>query len=294
MSVVQEYKQGLKSVAVEEVLDLIFYRPLAFLLVKGVYSTPITPNQLTFVSMIFGVLGGVCFAFGTPLSFCLGGVLFIICDVVDCSDGQLARMKKGGTPVGRILDGLADYVSSLSAYLGIGIGYASASSQPLVLWLVTAFVAFSNVLQASLLDFYRNRYLDVTLNRTSVLVDGQKAFEEEYAALRGKRDHIFEKALLWIYLKYSAVQKRFTSDQKTTGRILNTNPEVFAREQKWLMRLWTYLGPTTQFSLMIVCAFLNRWDIYFWGIAGVGNVLAGVLIIAQRLKDRSMNLYGMQ
>jgi hypothetical protein len=290
MSLVEEYTQGLKSVAVEEILDLIFYRPLAFLVVKAVYPTSVTPNQLTLVSMLFGILGGVGFALGTPLGFVLGGTSFIVCDVLDCSDGQLARMKKNGTPVGRILDGVADYVSSFAAYLGIGIGYANASAHPLLMWFITIIVGFSNAFQSGLLDFYRNRYLDVTLHRASVLVDGQTAFKQEYASLRGKPGHVIEKALLWIYLEYSKVQRRFTAGQNTTGTPLNVDPELFAREQKSLMRLWTYLGPTTQFSFMIVCAFFNRWDIYFWGIAAVGNALAVILIIAQRGKDRSMNL----
>ena len=57
MGLVAEYKQGLKSVAVEELFDLVFYRPLAFLFVKLVYRTGVTPNQLTLLSMVFGVLG---------------------------------------------------------------------------------------------------------------------------------------------------------------------------------------------------------------------------------------------
>ncbi len=67
-SIIQEYKRGLKAVAVEEVLDLVFYRPLAFLLVKLIYRTSITPNELTLASMALGICGGVSYAFGTTVS----------------------------------------------------------------------------------------------------------------------------------------------------------------------------------------------------------------------------------
>ncbi len=292
MSLLKEYRQGLKSIAVEEVLDLVFYRPLAFLVVKTVYPTPVTPNQLTLASMLLGILGGTSFAFGTPLSFIVGGVFYLLSNVLDCSDGQLARLKKCGTPVGRILDGTADYVSSVAAYVGIGIGYASASPHPVVMWIVTAFVGFSNALQSGLLDYYRNRYLDVTLNRSSVLVDGQQAFEDAYASLSSQKGHTMEKALIRIYLGYSAVQQRFTADRKVTGDALKVPPEVFEREQRLLMHLWTYLGPTTQWTFLILCALFNRLDVYFWGIAGVGNALAIILVIVQRKKDRPTNLHG--
>ena len=44
-----------------------------------------------------------------------------MCNVFDCADGQLARLKKNGTRVGRIIDGLIDYVTAVATFTGIGI-----------------------------------------------------------------------------------------------------------------------------------------------------------------------------
>ena len=46
MSWYQEYKKSLKRVEVEELVDRFFYRPVAFLVVKLVYNTRITPDQI--------------------------------------------------------------------------------------------------------------------------------------------------------------------------------------------------------------------------------------------------------
>ena len=44
-------------VEVEEFFDLVFYRPLAYLLVKSIYRTRITPNQVTWLALLIGFIG---------------------------------------------------------------------------------------------------------------------------------------------------------------------------------------------------------------------------------------------
>src|SRR3954464_2680836 len=103
MSWLSEYKKSLKMVEVEEYFDLFFYRPLAFVLVKTVYRTSITPNQLTIVAIFIGITCAIIYAQGTAY-FALGALFFALYNIVDCSDGQLARIKKNGTHAGRIVD----------------------------------------------------------------------------------------------------------------------------------------------------------------------------------------------
>src|SRR3954467_7501845 len=116
MSWFSEYKKSLKMLEVEEYFDLFFYRPLAFLLVKTVYRTNITPNQLTIVAIFIGLACGIVYAQG-PAYWALGAICFALYNIVDCSDGQLARIKKNGTHAGRVVDGLADYISTAAAFI---------------------------------------------------------------------------------------------------------------------------------------------------------------------------------
>jgi hypothetical protein len=278
-----EYRKGLKSPAVEELFDLVVYRPVAFLFVKLIRGTRVTPNQLTFLSLIFGVLGGMSLAVGTPAALDAAGVFIILYNVVDCSDGQLARMNGTGTHLGRILDGVADYVVSLACYLGIGIGFAGASDNPPLMWCLTAAAGISNAVQSGLLDYYRNRYLDASGIRANVLGEEQQGFREEFAALRVVKGRHFERFLIGTYLLYSGVQLRLTGGKGRPAKRLSGAEAEEIRSGRVLMHCWTYLGPTTQWTLLIVCAFAGRLDIYLWGIAVAGNVLAVVMMIAQRL-----------
>lgn len=291
MSLIQEYTTSLKKIEVEEIFDLYFYRPLAFLLVKIIYGTSITPNQLTVISMIFGIFGGICYSFGTSKACLVGAILYLLYNVVDCSDGQLARLKKNGTTIGRILDGVADYVVSVALYLGIGFGYANGSSNPLLMWLLTAAAGISNAIQSGLLDYYRTRYLDYVLKRVSVLDEGLTVFEYEFEKLKNFRGKYFDKIIIWIYLKYSTIQRKVTNPKPDQEKIKpDISPEEYAKKNQLLIRLWTFLGPTTQWTFLIITSFFNRIDIYLIGIFIAGNILALIIYFFQAKVDKTLNL----
>jgi phosphatidylglycerophosphate synthase len=285
MGLFQEYKSSLKLIEVEEVFDLIFYRPLAFLFVKLIYATNITPNQITILSLSFGIAGGIALSFGTTQSILLAAFLFITFNVLDCSDGQLARLKGNGTEFGRILDGMADYMVSTSAYLGIGFGFANHSSNPLLYWLLILVTAASNILHAVLVDFYRNRFIDYTQDRVSVLDDGLEKFKKEYERLKKEKGNIFKKFIIGAYIKYSSMQNSMASKKE---KEFKTSAQDYYKSNKTLIHFWTYLGPTTQWTFLIICALINRIDIYLWGLIIVFNIYAIIIYVAQKRVDKKL------
>ena len=289
MPLFEDYKKSLKMLEVEEVLDLIIYRPLAFIFVKLIVGTNLTPNQITTTALIFGVIGSLLFYFNTPTAFLIAGILFIIYDVLDCADGQLARIKKNGTPIGRVLDGLADYIVTTLAYLFIGIGFASNSEDPLLFWGLTIAAGISNAVHSSILDFYRNRFLDYALDRESILGDSLKEFKDMQDDLKGTKGNYYEKSILWVYLKYSQVQLLFSSSSLETEK-KKYDSKDFYKKHKTIMHLWTYLGPTSELTFLIVTSMLNRLDIYLLGIVTIGNLYMAVLYFFQNRINKSTKL----
>lgn len=286
----EEYQSSLKMREVEEFFDLVFYRPLAFLFVKAIYATDITPNQITVVSMILGIIAGAAFAVGTPTTLVAAAVLLIIYDVLDCSDGQLARLKKNGTRTGRILDGVSDYVVDITVYIGIGIGFANASDDPGFWWLMLVAAGLSNAVHAIIVDYYRNRFLDVVLRRVSTFEEDLQAFEAEREEMRRQGDHYFDRILIGIYVGYSRLQSRITSGSREHSHLAEADPKKYYRLNRVIIRLWLLLGPTTQITFLVVCALLNRMDLYIYGLVIAANLWALVLypfqsIINHRLKN---------
>ncbi len=289
MSWLQEYKSSLKLIDVEELLDLFFYRPLAFLFVKVVYKTNLTPNQITSIALVVGMVGGVFYFYNTHYAISIGAILLIIYDVLDCSDGMIARLKKNGTFFGRILDGIADYFVTVTVYLGIGFGFASNSDNPLFYWVLLVLAGASNIIHAATVDFYRNKYMDYAFNRDATLGENLKEFKEESEKLNASSGKYFQKFVVWIYLKYSAAQIN-ASEGKNSEEITKYDRDDYLKKNKRILHFWTYLGPTTELTLIIVASFLNRLDLFMWVMVTVGNTYALILFVMQSRINKKIKL----
>ncbi|MCZ7556476.1 MAG: CDP-alcohol phosphatidyltransferase family protein [Bacteroidia bacterium] len=283
-----EYKRSLKMVEVEEKLDLFLYRPLAFLFVKLIYRTSLTPNQITLLSMLFGIAGALCIGSGDAGLLPLAALLLLAYDVLDCSDGQLARLKQNGTRTGRILDGFADYIVSFSMYLAIAIAYAPRWDTPLLWWLFTALAGFSNAGHSILVDYYRNRFLDVVLQRKSTFEEDLEEFHREYEDLRARGVAPFDRFVIRVYLGYSRLQRRLSSGTGEHSFLAEVDPARYYRANVRMLQFWLLLGPTSQLTYVIIGALLNSLETYVFLLFSAGNILALAFYIAQARINREL------
>jgi phosphatidylglycerophosphate synthase len=285
-----EYKQSLKMAEVEEAVDMFFYRPLAFLLVKSIYRTKITPDHLTLGAIVFGLTGGVFYAFGLQHTSVIGAIFYILFIILDCSDGQLARLKKNGTKIGRLLDGIADYIAVAAIYIGVAIGYANKDGQPSTLLLLLALSGVSVIIQSLLVDYYRTRFLDIVLNRTNTFKNGINEYRTEYIRIKKQKGKWLEKNVILTYLVYSKIQRSLIGKKKRESTITAT-PQNYYNKNRAMMRLWLVMGPSAIRTWLIVCSFIGRFDIYFWITIGGFNILAIILGLIQRRIDKSYLAY---
>ncbi|MEO6187402.1 MAG: CDP-alcohol phosphatidyltransferase family protein [Ginsengibacter sp.] len=286
MSWYSQYKRSLKMTEIEEFFDLFFYRPLAFLLVKIVYPTNITPNQLTIIAIFIGLSSGCIYATGLPNACIYGAILFMFYNVFDCSDGMLARLKKNGTHAGRIIDGIADYLATAAVFVGLGIGYPDHAYSHSFWWLLLFLAAISNVIQSVMVDYYRNRFLDYVLQRKSTFEEDMDSFRQEYNTIKNQKNKWLDRWIFRRYFDYSAFQEKLTSKKKDE-RLVNATPEEYYKKNKGIVRFWVNIGPTAQITAIMICSIINRFTIYFWLIIGVFNVIAAIAWIVQRNIDKT-------
>ena len=97
--------------------------PIAKQIVHLLKNTWITPNQVTYFSVLLGFASGYAFSFASPASLILGGFLLEATLVLDCVDGQLARAKSTASEWGRLIDGIAGYFAYLAVIWGLIIGF---------------------------------------------------------------------------------------------------------------------------------------------------------------------------
>ena len=91
--------------------------PCAYILSK----TPITPNQVSILSLLFVVGAGVFFSLGTYKLVLWGALLSWIGVVLDHSDGELARFKEMQSDFGAWFDGVLDRVGDIVIIGGMSI-----------------------------------------------------------------------------------------------------------------------------------------------------------------------------
>lgn len=89
---------------------------------KLLIHTKITPNQVTLMSASVGVVGGICFSFGSGVPSILGSFFLLLALLLDCVDGEVARYKKMSSLTGLTFDMFAQNVIFISALVGISIG----------------------------------------------------------------------------------------------------------------------------------------------------------------------------
>ncbi len=95
---------------------------LARVMVRPLVGTGITPNHLTTLRLITGVLACVAVVPGEPYWNWWGGSLWLVSTFLDRADGELARLGNMSTPGGHIYDYIVDNAVNAGFFAAIGFG----------------------------------------------------------------------------------------------------------------------------------------------------------------------------
>ena len=109
-------------------------RPIA----KALSHTPVTPNQVSVLSLVIAAGAFASFVAGLPI---VGGVLAQVCSIVDGVDGDLARLTGASSRFGGFLDAVIDRYADALILLGLTI-WAAGGDNPTLAW-TAGFVALA-------------------------------------------------------------------------------------------------------------------------------------------------------
>jgi phosphatidylglycerophosphate synthase len=120
----EQASQTLKSSETEDWLDYHVIRPFCYYLVRFFAKLDIHPNTVTIFSMFIGAASAWFFASGCfyyegtmgLINNLIAILLLMVADLLDCTDGQLARYTGKKSRLGRILDGLAGFTWFIPIY----------------------------------------------------------------------------------------------------------------------------------------------------------------------------------
>jgi hypothetical protein len=171
-------------------------------------------------------------------------------------------------------------------YIGILIGFALRMQNP-YFWLIMLVLAgLSTAAHGILVDYFRNRFLDYVQGRRGKSENETEELEREYESIKNQKGKVFDRMVLLIYFRYSALQRLLVARKKKTKLFITTPQEYFQKNRR-IIRFWLLLGPTTEITALVICSFFNRFDIFIW-ITVIGfNGLAAILWPVQKIIDKS-------
>ena len=281
-----EYLSSLKSIETENFLDRTFYRPIGFQIAKAIKNTGITPNMVTILSIFIGVCAGIVWWFPYNITYAILGILaLVVANILDCVDGQLARMTGIKSQVGRILDGFAGDLWFASVYIAFAHRLNMQFFTPYDPWIYIVIILLSAVShwnQASITDYYK------TLHLLFISKDKGKEFEhsskiiERYKTMKKG----INKVITWGYIGYTKNQERQTPqlqkmlvrlESKYVKDIPDEKRDVFRKKNLSVMPLLninTFNGRSV--ILFISVLFNIIWLYFIWEIV-VLNIIKEII-----------------
>lgn len=100
-----------------------FDRHLSLAVSRSLLDTAITPNQMTVLSTIIGLIGASFFLGDTRLHYAIGALLIWAHSVLDGCDGELARVRFQESTFGSDLDFWGDNLVHLALFTCLGVGF---------------------------------------------------------------------------------------------------------------------------------------------------------------------------
>lgn len=258
-----------KSKDTEELIDRLFFRPAGYGIAVISKKLKLTPNALTIISIILGMLAGHLYYYKSIWINAAGILIYIFADVLDSADGQLARITNNTSKTGRIFDGVATNLISISIYMHL-ILRSLDSYFGWWMFLIAAIAGASHVMQAATADFYRHAYLYIVCGKEKSDLDSSKDIQEQIKNLPWKGNYI-DKFFLIVYLDYTRRQEFVSRKFLELINYIKANydiiPEWISNEYRAMFRkmnkYYNFLTVNSRTLAVAVAVLVNIPVLYF-------------------------------
>ena len=200
----KEYTASLKSVETENIVDLYFYQPIGYQIARVLKHTRITPNMVTVFSIFIGAGTGCMFYFDNLTYNIIGIFLLVIANILDCVDGQLARLTGIKSKIGRILDGIAGEIWFFLIYICLALRLTQVYGTA---WFFIPAVlsGLSHMMQANITDYYKTLHLFFVSKEKGKEFQSQKQIKAQQQKMKSGLKFIYS-----LYVIYTGIQEKVT------------------------------------------------------------------------------------
>ncbi len=286
-----------KARDVEEAIDLHFYRPVGYIMARASHAVALSPNGITIISIVVGVVAGHLFYYPSLQTNVIGMVLLVLAEAMDSADGQLARMTNTRSRFGRILDGLGGNLMFLSIYLHLCLRIIDAGGSAWI-FLVAITSGASHSFQCAMADYYRNAYLYFVYGEERSELDRSTVVAELYGHLFWTHN-IIKKLFMRVYLNYTYQQELLSRNfqylyahvkQRYGMTIPGWLQHEYADHNKPLLKYYNFITTNTRMIGLFCSLMLGNVYLYFaFEVVVLNAVLIGVTVRQERLNRQLLS-----
>jgi len=106
----------------EGFVDRYFNRKVSRWFTRLFLAMGLSPNSITVLAGLVGLLAAAGFGMGTYSAGIVAALLFQLAAVIDCCDGEVARLTFTESPLGAWLDIVLDNIVHMAIFTGIAVG----------------------------------------------------------------------------------------------------------------------------------------------------------------------------
>ena len=270
----QDFKKGIKPQG--EIINSIFYRPLAYPFVLLSAKLKLTPNFITFLSLLCAIISAIFFGLGRVY---LGALFFFLRQIFDCVDGALARMTNNFSKYGAMFDAIGDGVGTLIVIIAITIEQYIRLRESIV------FIYLGLTLISTLIGlFYHNsvksRYFQhLRAGQPNEKISSKTkhnslvnffGFDSESEVRLKFLEKFVKKIAPFPNIENLMIRK--SDNQELT---LEEKQQFFKNSFSFLPLLWSLMAGGSQITVITIIALFNRLDDILWIVLIIAwNLLA--------------------
>ncbi|WP_262692828.1 CDP-alcohol phosphatidyltransferase family protein [Kordiimonas aestuarii] len=268
---------------IEDASNRYIVHPLSDQAVKIALRLGFSPNFVSILGLLCGILAGYCYYHLPQTSMVYGGFLAMVAwHVLDGADGRLARATGRTSAFGRIIDGICDHVVFAAVYIALTLHVIETGYALSVWWLVVG-AGLSHAVQAAGYEERRQKYqrrlkgvARSSAQASLVVVGGKKSF------LAG----LYDKAQMLVAGRESEFDirleqlRKIGSDRPAIALVGKTAPMV---------RAWGILNANNRTLLIFLFSLVGQPAFYFAVELFAFNVILAILMFTEAQLEKKLS-----
>lgn len=283
-----------RSSDIEDLSKKYIISPLISWVVPYLVKLRLSPNAVSILGMVFGVSAAYLLYFhSVSVYYSIAGLfMLLVWHVMDGADGRVARITGKQSDLGKIIDGICDYIVFTSLYVSLAL-LLSQSYGPTIWYLVVA-AGVGHSIQAGAYELQRQEFEFWGAGKASAELPSISSAEIKIAKLNG-----FAKLAARLDILYTRMQYKVTGLEREIRpalyQYLEESPDktdefrvAYRKECAPQVLKWAVMCPHYRSMLIVFSCLIGRPELYFITEAVILPITQIVLVKSQRKFNRTL------